>query len=99
MSFPFQAVNDRIIVQAENPETHRISGLVIPGIAQEVPMRGLVVDVGPGLWDVDRGVRLSNSCEVGDRIFFMRFSGQEIVVGEKDYIIIKDAEVLAVARR
>ena len=51
----FKPLNDRILVKRSDAEQKTQSGIIIPDNAQEKPMQGLVVAVGPGkAWTTER---------------------------------------------
>ena len=81
-----KAVRDKIIVQKEEVKKQTESGIIIPESAQEKPQRGVVASVGNKV----------KSVEVGDNIMFSKWGGTEITVAGKDYVILKQDDVLAI---
>ena len=71
------------------------SGIIIPDTAKERPSEGRVVAVGPGR-RTDEGERVSPEVKKGDRVLYGKYSGTEVKVGEKDYLILRESDILAV---
>ena len=88
-------LHDRILVERlEEQETVR-GGIIIPDSAKEKPQEGKVLAVGAGKVDED-GKRHPLDVKVGDRILFGKYSGSEVKVDDKDYLIMREEDVLAV---
>lgn len=88
---------DRIVVKPlEDTETMR-GGLYIPDTAKEKPQQGEVVAVGPGKM-TDDGKRISPEVKEGDRVLYGKYSGTEVTVGEEQYLILRESDVLAIVR-
>ena len=92
-------LGDRIVVRQTHQEEVRASGLVIPDTAKEKPQQGVVIAVGPGRLD-DNGKRIAMDVQIGDRVLYAKYSGQEIprgVFGDSDeeYMVLKESDILA----
>ena len=86
---------DRIVVKRiEEQETTR-NGIVIPDSAKEKPQEGEVMAIGKGK-RLDDGKLVALDVQVGDRILFGKYSGTEIKVDDKEYLILREDEVLGV---
>lgn len=83
-------LSDRVLVEPKAAETKTASGLFIPDNAKEKPLQGTVVAVGPGNKDVTMEVKN------GDTVLYSKYGGQEITVDGKDYLIMKQADILAI---
>ena len=94
----FRPLHDRLVVRRLNAEEKTSGGIIIPDTAQEKPQEGEVVAVGPGARD-DRGQRIPIDVTVGDRILFGKWSGTEVKIDGKDYVIIKQDDVMGVLER
>ncbi|MDE2891795.1 MAG: co-chaperone GroES, partial [Chloroflexota bacterium] len=70
------------------------SGIVIPDSAKEKPQQGEVIAIGPGKRD-DDGNRVPLDIEMGDRILYKKYTGQEIQIDNEDLIVLEEREVLA----
>ena len=81
---------DRVLVEPMEAETKTASGIFIPDTAKQKPQRGTVVAVGPGTTDIKMEVKK------GDVIIYGKYAGTEISVDGKDYLIMKQSDVLAI---
>ncbi len=94
----FRPLHDRLVVRRLNAEEKTSGGIIIPDTAQEKPLEGEVVAVGPGARD-ERGLRIPLDVKAGDRILFGKWSGTEVKIDGKDYVIIKQDDVMGVLER
>ncbi|PWJ42060.1 co-chaperone GroES [Sediminitomix flava] len=81
---------DRVLVEPAAAETKTASGIIIPDNAKEKPQRGTVVAVGPGSKDEPMTVK------VGDTVIYGKYSGTELALEGKDYLIMKEADIYAI---
>ena len=88
-------LEDKIVVQASEAETTTASGIVIPDTAKEKPQEGKVLAVGPGRID-DNGNRIPLDVQVGDKVLFGKYSGQELKYGGTEYLIVSARDLIAV---
>jgi chaperonin GroES len=94
----FRPLQDRLLVRRLNAEEKTSGGIIIPDTAQEKPQEGEVVAVGPGGRD-ERGQRVPVEVSVGDRILFGKWSATEVKIEGKDYVILKETDVMGVLER
>jgi chaperonin GroES len=91
----FRPLHDRILIKRiEEKETVK-GGIIIPDTAKEKPQEGEVVAVGNGKMTED-GKVVPLDVKAGDRILFGKYSGTEIKIDNKEYLILKEEEVLGV---
>lgn len=90
-----QPLHDRIIVEAAPKEEVSAGGIILPDSAQEKPQRGSVLAVGPGK-RLDSGQLAPVDVQVGDTVLYGKYSGTEVTVEGKDYVILRADDVLAV---
>jgi chaperonin GroES len=88
MSAPLQPLGDYIVAQSEEAETKTASGLYLPDKAQEKPKIAKVLAIGA----------TSKQVKVGDRIVYKSYSTTEVKVGGKEYILVKEEDVLATVK-
>jgi len=88
---------DRIVVKALEETEQMRGGLYIPDTAKEKPQQGEVVAVGPGKM-TDEGKRIEPEVKEGDRVLYGKYSGTEVTVGDEQYLILREADVLAVIK-
>jgi chaperonin GroES len=81
---------DRVIVEPAAAEEKTAGGIIIPDTAKEKPQKGKVVAVGTGKKDEPMTVK------VGDNVLYGKYSGTEITIEGKDYLIMKEADIYAV---
>ncbi len=81
---------DRVLVQPMEAEEKTSSGIYIPDTAKEKPQKGTIIAVGPGTKDVPMEVK------VGDVVLYGKYAGTEITIDGKDYLIMKQSDILAV---
>jgi chaperonin GroES len=85
-------LQDRVLIRRVDPETKTIGGIFIPDTAQEKPMEGKVVAVGPGTRD-DAGKLHPLDVKAGDRVLFGKWSGTEVKLDGEDLMIMKEADI------
>ena len=90
---------DRVIVEPLEQGDKTSSGVLLPETAKEKPQEGLIVGVGPGRWDEDGKKRVEMEVAVGDKIVFAKYSGSEIKLDEKKYLIMSEKDLLAVLEK
>src|SRR4051794_17722231 len=88
-------LHDRIIVEAAAKEEKTASGIILPDSAQEKPLKGKVLAVGPGK-RLDTGKLAEIDVKDGDTVLYGKYAGTEITVDGKDYIILRSEDVLAI---
>ena len=91
-------LHDRIIVERVEEETKTAGGLIIPDTAKEKPQQGKVIAVGKGKVTED-GKMLGMDVKVGDRILFGKYSGSEIKIEGKEYLMMREDDVLGVIEK
>lgn len=85
-------LHDRIIVERIEEETKTAGGLIIPDTAKEKPQQGKVVAVGKGKVTED-GKVLAMDVKEGDRILFGKYSGTEVKLDGKEFLIMREDDV------
>ena len=88
-------LHDRIIVEAASKEEVSAGGIILPDSAQEKPQRGSVLAVGPGK-RLDNGKIAPVDVKQGDVVLYGKYSGTEVTVEGKDYVILRADDVLGV---
>jgi chaperonin GroES len=90
MSVKIKPLADRVLVEPKEAEEKTASGIYIPDTAKEKPQKGTVIAVGPGTKDVTMEVK------VKDVVLYGKYAGTEINVDGKDYLMMKQSDILAV---
>ncbi len=88
-------LHDRVLVQRMEAEEQMRGGIFIPDTAKEKPQEATVIAVGPGKVG-DDGTRSPMDVKKGDRILLGKYSGSEIKIDDKDYVILREDEILGV---
>jgi len=91
-------LHDRIIVERLEEETKTAGGLIIPDTAKEKPQQGQVVAVGKGKVTED-GKVLGMDVKVGDKVLFGKYAGTEIKVEGKEYLMMREDDILGVIEK
>jgi chaperonin GroES len=81
---------DRVLVEPAAAEQKTAAGIIIPDTAKEKPQRGTVVAVGTGKKDEPLTVK------AGDLVLYGKYSGTEINVEGKEYLIMRESDILAI---
>ena len=90
MSVNIRPLADRVLVEPAAAEETTASGIIIPDSAKEKPQRGTVVAAGPGKKDEPTTVK------EGDTVLYGKYSGTELQFEGKDYMIMRESDILAV---
>ncbi len=93
MTVNLTPLHDRVLVRRlEEKDTAR-GGIVIPDTAKEKPQEGEVMAVGAG--KIEKGKRVPLDVKVGDRILFGKYTGSDIKIDDREYLILREEEILA----
>ena len=90
MTLNIKPLSDRVLIEPIAAETKTASGIFIPDTAKEKPQKGTVVAAGPGKKDEPVTVK------PGDTVLFGKYAGTEIQVEGKDYLIMRESDILAI---
>ena len=88
-------LGDRVIIELVEQEETTASGIVLPDSAKEKPQEGHVVAVGNGKV-TDKGERIALDVAAGDRVIFSKYAGTEIKHEDKEYLILRQDDILAI---
>jgi chaperonin GroES len=94
-SMNVRPLRDRILLERIEEQEQRFGGIIIPDSAKEKPQQGRVVAVGKGRIN-DKGDVFPLDVKAGDTVLFGKYSGSEIKVNGKEYLILREEEVLGV---
>jgi len=81
---------DRVLIEPLAAEEKTSSGIIIPDTAKEKPQKGNIMAVGPGTKDEKMEVK------VGDVVLYGKYSGTELSIDSKDYLIMRQSDILAI---
>ena len=88
-------LHDRVVIERMEEEQTTPGGIVIPDTAKEKPHRGKVLAVGNGKL-LDNGETRPLDVKVGDVVLFGKYAGTEVTIGDEDYLIMREEDILAV---
>ncbi|MGR3176853.1 MAG: co-chaperone GroES [Candidatus Anammoxibacter sp.] len=88
-------LDDRVLVEAVEAETKTKGGIVLPDTAKEKPQIGKIIAVGEGKL-LDSGKRAPLSVKKGDKVLYGKYSGTEVSVSSKEYLIMRESDILAI---
>jgi chaperonin GroES len=86
---------DKVLVERLEAEAKTAGGIVLPDSAKEKPQRGKIVNVGTGKM-LDDGTVREMQVKKGDTVLFTSYAGTEIKVGDKEYMIMEESDILAI---
>lgn len=94
----FMPIRDQVLVRpCEREEMSENSLIWLPKTGQERPMEGIVIAVGRGKVDVF-GRLLETEVQVGDRVLYGRYAGDEVVVRAETCRLMREEEIKGVIR-
>jgi len=89
----FKPLHDRVLVRRVEQEAKTTGGIIIPDTAQEKPMEGEVIAVGPGARGEDGKVHPLD-VKAGDRVLFGKWPGSEVKIDGEELIIMKESDIM-----
>ncbi len=90
MSTKFKPLADRVLIEPAPAEQTTASGIIIPDSAKEKPLKGKVIAAGNGKKDEPMSVK------VGDEVLYGQYSGTEIKLDGKTYLIMREADIYGI---
>ena len=88
-------LHDRILVERLEEKEVKKGGIIIPDTAKEKPQEGKVVAVGTGKVN-DDGKKVPLDVKAGDKILFGKYSGSEVKIDDKEFLIMREEDILAI---
>ena len=92
-----QPLGDRILVKHLEERERSPGGIILPDTVKEKPQEGKVIAVGKGRLLEDGTVR-PLELKVGDTVLFAKYSGTEVNHEDKEFLILREEDVLAVLK-
>ncbi len=87
-------LGDKVVLKQLEAEETTASGIVLPGKAQEKPQQAEVIAVGPG--GMVDGKEVAMTVKVGDRVIYSKYSGTEVKLGNEEYVVVRQNDIVAV---
>ena len=91
----FRPLHDRVVVKRVEEDTKTKGGIIIPETAQEKPMQGEIIAVGPCARD-ESGKIVALDVKKGDRILFGKWSGTEVKIDGTEDLIMKESDIMCI---
>ena len=88
-------LGDRVVIEHVELDEKSAGGIFLPDTAKEKPQEGVVRAVGTGRV-LDNGTTIPLTVKNGDRIIYSKYSGSEVKVEGKEYLIVSEKDVLAI---
>jgi chaperonin GroES len=88
-------LHDRVVVRRMEEERTTAGGIVIPDTAAEKPIQGEVLAVGNGKI-LDSGENRPLDVKVGDRVLFGKYSGTEVKLDGKEFLVMREDDIMGV---
>ncbi len=92
-----QPLGDRVVIEVLEAKEKTKGGIVLPDTAKEKPQEGNVVAAGKGKL-TDDGKIVPLEAKVGDKVLYGKYSGTDVNIDEKEYLIVKEEDILAVVK-
>lgn len=88
-------LGNRVIIEVSKEEEKTVGGIVLPSAAKEKSQTGTVIAVGEGRI-TDSGTKIEMTVKEGDKVLFEKYAGTEIKYDGKDYLVVKENDIVAV---
>jgi chaperonin GroES len=87
-------LGDKVVLKRQEAEGTTAGGIVLPDAAKDKPQKGEVVAIGDGHVR-DDGKKVPLTVKEGDRVIFSSYAGDEIKIGEEEYLLLREGDILA----
>jgi chaperonin GroES len=87
-------LGDKVVLKQLVAEETTKSGIVLPGQAKEKPQQAEVIAVGPG--GIVDGKEVTMQVKVGDKVIYSKYAGTEVKLGNDEYIVVKQNDIVAI---
>lgn len=84
-----QPLGENVLIEPMKADAQTASGIVLPDTSEEKPQEGIVIAIGD-----DKKIKVKS----GQKIIYSKYSGNEIKVGEKEYLLVKNEDILAIVK-
>ncbi|WP_437203972.1 co-chaperone GroES [Planctomicrobium sp. SH664] len=86
-------LGDKVLLKRQEAESVTAGGIVLPDSAKDRPQRGEVIAIGDG-HTKDDGSKVALTVKAGDRVIFSSYAGDEIKVGDEEYLLLRESDIL-----
>ncbi len=84
-----QPLGENVLIEPAKSDAKTASGIVLPDTSGEKPQEGLIIAVGD-----DKKIKVKK----GQKVIYSKYSGNEIKVEDKEYLLVKNEDILAVVK-
>ncbi len=91
----FKPLGGRVLIESIEQAEVTAGGIVLPETAKEKPQQGKILAAGPGD-RTEKGKRIEMDVKVGDVVLFAKYSGAEIKMEGKKYLIMRESDLLGI---
>lgn len=84
-----EPLGENVLIEPAKSDTKTASGIVLPDTSEEKPQEGQVIAVG-----TDKKIKV----KPGQKVIYSKYSGNEIKIGETEYLLVKNEDILAIIR-
>jgi chaperonin GroES len=95
MAGGIRPLGDRVVIKPMAREEVTKGGIVLPDTAQEKPMEGEVIAVGPGRIG-DDGKRVAMEIKQGDKVLYAKYAGTEVKIDGADLLIVNERDIMGI---
>ena len=89
-------LGDKVVLRQLEAEETTKSGIVLPGKAQEKPQQAEVIAVGPG--GMVDGKEVAMQVKVGDKVIYSKYSGTDVKLGDEEFVVVKQSDIVAIVK-
>lgn len=94
MPITLEPIRDRVLIRKDTPEAMSKGGIIIPEVCKDMPITGEVLAVGPGKMNA-KGFMVPIESQVGDRVLFPRYAGNNVTIKGEEFYLIPDGEIIS----
>lgn len=87
-------LGNRVVLQQQEAEEKTQSGIILPDSAKEKPQDAVVIAVGQGKGEDGKDIEMQ--VKVGDKVIYSKYAGTEIKLGDEEYIIVDQNDIIAI---
>ena len=87
-------LSDRVVVKLLEAEETTKGGIILAAAAKEKPQIAQIVAVGPG--GLVDGKEVEMTVSVGQKVITSKYSGTEVKCDGEEYVVVRQADILAI---
>jgi chaperonin GroES len=84
-----EPLGENVLVEPAKADAKTASGIVLPDTNEEKPQEGIVIAVG-----ADKKIKV----KPGQKVIYSKYSGNEIKIGDAEYLMVKNEDILAIVK-